>query len=455
MRSGVTRPPCHGTHPTDLGFIIMADALAPAIKRILDESKKSQMNMTNIPTSMMTTLTRLTALAGLVVTLTVGIQSGIAGETIDWAAARLHNARMEQEASVLTVSKGADKKVTEWSMTAPWKPSDTSAEGLSFEIRGDGSKYFASVFLSYDPVALMGYEAVFPLESQEWTTVTLRFDDFVESSKPWSVRGKMTPESNVIDPSRIRFIACGQGYHFYKFYPAECAFSIRNIQLVTKIDRPSIESYSKGLGRTTKRLKEKQDINVLLLGDSITDLGGDNSYAVHACKKLTEQYGSAIRVANCGIAGHSVRGGTIVLPRSLQTMPKPDLVCILYGANDCKAVGGSSGFDQAAFKVQLERLIDAVRRHTKGQADILLINGVPRLDKARNQSTGEVEKIAGAVEEAARSRETAFLDTMDVYLKLDSETRKRYYRDTVHQNAEGLAFLGDLLFWHIQHTLNR
>ena len=200
------------------------------------------MNMTNIPTSMMTTLTRLTALAGLVVTLTVGSQSGIAGETIDWAAARLHNARMEQEASVLTVSKGADKKVTEWSMTVPWKPSDTSAEGLSFEIRGDGSKYFASVFLSYDPVALMGYEAVFPLESQEWTTVTLRFDDFVESSKPWSVRGKMTPESNVIDPSRIRFIACGQGYHFYKFYPAECAFSIRNIQLVTKIDRPSIES---------------------------------------------------------------------------------------------------------------------------------------------------------------------------------------------------------------------
>ena len=44
---------------------------------------------------------------------------------------------------------------------------------------------------------------------------------------------------------------------------------------------------------------------------------------------------------------------------------------------------------------------------------------------------------------------------MDVYLKLDSETRKRYYRDTVHQNDEGLAFLGDLLFGHIQHTLNR
>jgi lysophospholipase L1-like esterase len=169
---------------------------------------------------------------------------------------------------------------------------------------------------------------------------------------------------------------------------------------------------------------------------------------------ITKQFGSKVNVVNCGIGGHTVRGGCIVLPRSLRTMPKPDLVCLLYGANDCKAVTPQSCFGPKAFQSQIEKLINEVRAGTGGKADILLINGVPRLEKkGRLKSSGAVEKIVDGVKAAAAAKDTAYLDTFNVYLKLDPQKRIKYYRDTIHQQDAGQRFIGDLMFKEISNKL--
>jgi lysophospholipase L1-like esterase len=155
------------------------------------------------------------------------------------------------------------------------------------------------------------------------------------------------------------------------------------------------------------------------------------------------------QVANAGIGGHSARHGLIVLPRSMLSMPDPDLVCIMYGANDCKAANPpfeKTGFSEAAFARNLEALVDQVRRLTGGQADVMLLSGVPRLDKPGGTTSGAVEAIVGAVRRVASEKKTAFCDTVPAFLSLTAAEKQQFYLDTIHQTQAGLEFIGKLVF---------
>jgi len=371
-----------------------------------------------------------------------------AGE-INWKRAKPHNAEFAVKNKNIKFSMipGKGKKGTKvWYVAAPWKLGKSDANGISFEIKGNGSKNYASVFLGYMKYITNGYGAAFPLDSKQWKKVSIRFDDFVQNDKPWGVRGKMNINTLKLDPAKVNYLAFGRGNHFHKFYPKTCSFEIRDIKLEKNISKKEVKQFSKGLTRTNSLLKNNKPLNILLLGDSITDHGKDKSFAYYCGKMLTKKYGSKIKVANCGIGGHSVRGGTIVLPRSIRTMPNPDLVCIFYGANDCKAANGESGFNAKTFQLQIEKLIDGVRIATDGKADILVINGVPRLDKKRTQSLKIVENIADGSKAAASAKQAAFLDTLSVFAEMSQDEWNKYYKDTIHQNASGLEFIGKLMY---------
>ena len=62
------------------------------------------------------------------------------------------------------------------------------------------------------------------------------------------------------------------------------------------------------------------------------------------------------------------------------------------------------------------------------------------------ESSGEVEKIVNAVKTVALQRETAFCDTFRVYKSLERADKKKYYKDTAHQEQAGLNFIGKVLF---------
>ena len=336
----------------------------------------------------------------------------------------------------------------------PWTPEINDATGISFEVKGGGSKYFASIFFSYSKNLFNGYEAVFPLASKDWKKIYIPFDRFIQNDLPWSVKGKINSDTLALKPQAIKYIGIGRGCQFHKFQPKTCAFQIRNIVLEKVVSKNKPAKYSIGLNKTLELIKNKKPVKILLLGDSITDFGRSRTYAYYCGQMITKQFGSRVNVLNCGIAGHTVRGGSIVLPRSLRTCPDPDLVCIFYGANDCKAVNPKSGFGPEAFQAQLEKLIDELRVTTAGKADILLINGVPRLEKNQKlKSSGEVEKIVDGVKAAAKDKQTSYLDTFDAYIKLEPKQRLRYYRDTIHQNDMGQRFIADLMFRKIKTTM--
>ncbi|WOO39616.1 SGNH/GDSL hydrolase family protein [Rubellicoccus peritrichatus] len=327
--------------------------------------------------------------------------------------------------------------------------------GIRFWVKGDTVDDYATVSLRSPEgnVLARGYEAGF-LVSDEWQEVVLYWGDFIQNNKPWGggATGELATTNQYLKIDDMSHIAWGRGFVFHKFDRYDWELSVRDVEFITSPDSRSVpEVFAKGLEHTRERIQEGEDLNILLLGDSITDFGKDRNYAHFAIESFGDDYTGNLTISNCGIAGHSARAGSIILERSLMEMPDPNLVIIFYGANDCKAVA-KMGLTPEDFQAQIERLIDLVRIKTGGQADILLISGVPRLDKERQSSTGDVENISDGIIAAASSRQTGLLDTLDVYLDIEADERVEFYRDTIHQNEAGQQFIGELLSQKLQSS---
>ena len=379
-------------------------------------------------------------------------------QTVDWTKIHTWPATLTTSVAGDELTVACNQPMGKLAMMgAPFSvPQGSHAQGISFEYRGDGSSNFASVILGTGSSDMTyGYETIFPLDSTDWKKMTLGWDSFIPSYLPWDKRIAQDNSDFTLDPSRIASINFGWGQYFIKFYPTHATFQIRNVQLVDLVDKPQPPAtFSKDWTHTVSLLGQNVPIKILLLGDSITDFGGDRSYGYFLGQKIKAAYGNDCVVANCGIGGHTARGGLIILPRSLRTMSNPDLVCILFGGNDVKAVGVKPGFDQESVKVELEKMIDEVRIATGGTTDICVINGIiPRQNNSPN-STGEIEKIAPGIQEAATDKKTAFVDSLSSYLQLTPDDQKKYYKDTIHQQPAGLEFLGGLVFDQLQSAKN-
>lgn len=167
------------------------------------------------------------------------------------------------------------KKTTHSLDTVPFTPDPASA-GLRFEVKGDGSSFYGSVGISTNAERYLGYEAIFPLSSTTWTTVTLRWSDFVLDYHPGNkaIEGKTLDE--LARPSAITRIGFGYGPPLHKYYPADATFAIRRIETVATLPPPVVPAtFSTGFRRTAAAIAAKRPLKILLLGDSITDMGGE------------------------------------------------------------------------------------------------------------------------------------------------------------------------------------
>jgi lysophospholipase L1-like esterase len=345
------------------------------------------------------------------------------------------------------VEAGADNETTVAYYAMPFKGIEADSTGISFDVRGAGEPVLVSVMVAPDKSVHIGWEATFFAEGTDWKTVKIRWDQFSPNCKPWNP-GRFV-DGTPLEPDTLKFIAFGRGNQFNKDQPAGWAFDVRGIQ--TESVLPIVEvpkKVSTGLSRTRAIIKQKGHLNILMLGDSITMHGKDQTYGYHFAKKLEEQFGITSSVANAGIGGHTVRGGRVVLKRSLKLMPNPDLVFVMYGANDCKSVQ-TSGLTAESFHVQYGALIDDLRIATGGKTDIVVLTGVPRLNKERTETSGVVEPIVPGVHAVAKSRDLALVDTFPAFLKLTPERVEAYYKDTIHQLPGGQVFMGELAYEQI------
>ena len=335
-----------------------------------------------------------------------------------------------------SVPKSKDQKAASYARKSIKIPAGSNV--ISFEVKGDGSNYFASIFLGESKWLHNSHEAIFSLRNTDWHKVTIPFSSFSRNDKPWSPVADMGLDSVYLKPSKIQQIGFGRLNVYSRHNHPNYSFSIRNINF-SQANKAEVKIKG-GLDNTKSKLTNKQSLNVLLLGDSITFQGKDQNHTYFAFEQLNALKHS--NIVNAAMGGHTSRAGNTILSRSLAKMPNPDLTVIFFGANDCKAIQEGNGFNSAVFEKQLLQLIKNVSARTNGKSEFLLINGVPRVEKGSLVSTGAVEKITSAYKKISKEHQLVLCDTIELYNQLPMDQKKAYYKDTVHQTSEGLQFIG-------------
>jgi lysophospholipase L1-like esterase len=303
-------------------------------------------------------------------------------------------------------------------------------EGFSFWVKGDGSKHCGGLeFIDRDDYALR-YGYCFSLQSTDWVKITVPWSDLIPE-----LAGPLVDAKSGFAPSKFRNVWFGKWF-YWREHPA-CSFTIDRMALEKRIDRDATDDAPKqpGLARVLAKLRAKQPITLVTMGDSLTDkrhwANREKLWAEVLVKRLKETYGSEVTLVNPAIGGTTLSQNVILIPRWLQDAPSPDLVTIWFGGNDWE-----SGVRKARYQQYLRAAVDRVRRLTKGRADVLIMTTCPGFNAW--EKTNELCQAAFAV---AKEKNAGLADAAAAFHKAGSreEALKRQYWvwDNVHLGPGG------------------
>jgi lysophospholipase L1-like esterase len=309
--------------------------------------------------------------------------------------------------------------------TAGWD----AAAGISFWVKGDGSKSWGGIELIDQSDFGQRYAYCFPIDSTEWKKITV----------PWR---ELTPE--LAGP----FISANNGYHpshlgsfnfgkwwYWRDYPAE-SYTIDQVVLEPKIlGADLIPPFEPGLKRLRAKLDQHKPITLVTMGDSLTDEHHWSNRKTVWHRLLADatksKYGSDVKIINPAIGGTTLSQNMVLMPRWLDQAPEPDLVTIWFGGNDWGAAVGGPRFAE-----YLREAVDRIRRQTRGHADILLMTTLP--NHANWETMKELEQ---AVRDVAAEKQTGLVDMAAEFRKAataDEALKREYWAwDKVHLGGKG------------------
>jgi lysophospholipase L1-like esterase len=329
------------------------------------------------------------------------------------------------------------------------------ARGLSFWFRGDGSASFVAIEL-LDENYTQRHAALVGLSSAEWRHVVLAWEDFI----PETVTGDwFGSEGARFTPSGVKALWFGRSSYLKPW--SACTFDVDELRLEERIERPVPPLPAEGgLPRTLAKLRAKEPVRIVALGDSVT-------HGTHLARRETESYPArleallrerfgyeGVAVANRGQGGLETRQA-IVLLRALLAGEPPDLVTVHFGYNDFSSMQERRLGPEACLKAAAQdgrEMVRRIRALTGGRSEVLLIATVPGGDPERRSALGF---FGTAAKEAAAELRCGFTDAPraafqqalasgkpeDLFIRLPDGKL-----DVAHPNAAGQQlFAGALL----------
>ena len=313
------------------------------------------------------------------------------------------------------------------------KPEWDQAAGFSFWVKGDGSDHLGGLEFIYDEDYAVRYDYAFPIRGTEWTKISVAWRDLIPVLPGPNARPLDPVSGN--RPSKLSSLWIGKWW-YWQDYSAH-SFALDDLRLEATLPQDLKEYRPQGdpLARVRAKLKARQPVTIVTMGDSLTDFhhwtNRQVSWPRLLKKQLEEKYGSQVTVDNPAIGGTQLRQNLVLLSRWLERVPEPDLVTICFGGNDWEA-----GMRGPEFEASLRDAVDRVRRATHGKADVLLMTTVPAI--ARWTTATE---LADAARKAARERNAGVADTEKAFLAQEPIRAQLFASDKVHMGTAGHELL--------------
>jgi lysophospholipase L1-like esterase len=328
--------------------------------------------------------------------------------------------------------------------SVPGGPAWDAAEGFSFWVKGDGSRNWGGIELIDKDDFGLRYAYCFPIESAEWTKVTVAWRDLTPE-----LAGPMVDPKGGYAPSKFGSIWFGK-WHYWRDYPAH-SFAVDHVALEAKVarDKSDYEPKQASLRRVLEKLKAKKPVTVVTMGDSLSDkrhwANRQTLWSELLAARLKTAYGAEVTLVNPALGGTTLSQNMVLVPRWLREHPEPDLIVVWFGGNDW-----DNGVRRVRFCTYLEEAVDRLRRETKGKSDILLMTTGP--SHGRWQETAELEQ---AVRDVGARRKVPVADVAAEFRKAggpDEALGQGYWvDDKVHLGPKGHEVVADL----VQRTIEK
>jgi hypothetical protein len=140
-------------------------------------------------------------------------------------------------------------------------------EGLSFMVKGDGSDLFGCISVGDRSSGAYSYIYYFPLKNTEWHKITLRWSDLIPNGAYDGLN-----QAGALPPSGIKALRFGSRWSIYfnnDIIPAHSS-SIDQIQIEEQVEQSSADQAARPFTEVLQRLKKRQPVHIVCIGDSIT-----------------------------------------------------------------------------------------------------------------------------------------------------------------------------------------
>ena len=306
---------------------------------------------------------------------------------------------------------------------------NTLYEGISFEVKGDGSDEWSCVLIGGSRAFQSHF--YFPLKNKEWTKYTVSFADMAPANDHTAGLCAKVPAG------RLGTLTFNDHWNitWCNAKRQNFTYQVRNFALVKKAaPRYAYEKYSKALSldAAVKKMKSGQKVQLLCFGDSITAGTGlrktDKRYAMLLGEALEKKYNNPRIVSDCAAVGGARTKDSIAwLDRDL-TKGLPDVATMLIGYNN-----RSGGQNAEMYQKQLELWIRHLLARTKGQTAIILIPTVPGVPRWFEQ-----DDMAQTTYAVAKKYNCTVVPLDKAIKQLGPAVyRSKFLCDGVHPNQEG------------------
>ena len=313
---------------------------------------------------------------------------------------------------------------------SPGKPEWDAAAGFSFWVQGDGSNHLGGLQFVWNEDYALRYTCAFPIDGADWKKITVAWRDLVPALP--HPNGRLIDPKSGNAPSKLGPIWFGKWF-FWKDYAAH-SYAIDEIRLepIIELDANEYKPAGAPLARVLDKLKARQPITIVTMGDSLTDYAHWANKAVNwptlLRSALKEKYGVEANIVNPAVGGSLLRHGLIIMPRWLKGAPEPDLVTVCYGFND-----HDSKMTGELFLEAQRDAVDRIRRATKGNADVLIITTCPAVPKWDSMAD-----LAAACRKAAAEKNAGLADIYAAFHEAGKENKERLFcDDKVHMGKPG------------------
>jgi len=317
--------------------------------------------------------------------------------------------------------------------------------GLSLWLKGDGSAGFFAVEL-VDSSFKHRYAALLPLKETDWHRADLPWREFVpEIYHPGAEPLPLYHPTGGLKPSILFNLFLGRWFYAKPFEPYQVSIDDITLETGLPFDTTDYTPSAAGLPRTLAKLRGKEPVTIVCMGDSLTfgvGAGGPSgAYPGKLEALLRQRFGyEKVTVVNSGVGGLEVPQGSVLIPRDVVPYD-PDLVTVLYGYNDL----APGGVTRDQFKTAVSVFVDRVRRLTKGRAEVLLVSSLPGTS---DDAWERLKAGAETIRELAQEKRCGLCDADAAFRALGREKLiAEYFRekDPAHPNPRGQELLTNLL----------